>query len=241
MAVCMATKKNGEPCKGKAKEEGLCTFHMPRGVKKAETGEVVVAPVAGAPAKLKGLRRARNLRVGLRAITMLRPICRDGCQDGADVAPDWYLECPHDPYIGIREKRTQVPIYSKPLEDGSRVLERMEERVTWETWPNFSEAMLTMRVNSGKGVERARRRGWILPEEVRSPAYPNGIAPMCQFRSCQWQEGLRNYKWGTFCREIEARMVGLVAVDDATGDLIYGVQEVHNMAKRQGQIERVAV
>ena len=191
-------------------------------------------------AKLKGVRRARNLRVGLRAVTMLRPICKDGCQDGAEVAPDWYLECEHDPYIGKREKRTQVPIYSEPLEDGSVVLERVEERVSWDAWPNFCEAMVTLAANSGMGVEKARAKGWILPEELKSPLYPNGLAPMCQFRSCQWQEGLKEYRWGTFCREIEARLVGQNAVDPQ-GNLIYGAKEIMHSGKRQAHLEGVAI
>lgn len=223
--TCTATKKDGTPCKGEARENGLCIAHIK-----------TATPVA--PAKLKGMRRARNLRIGLRGVVMLRPIC-DECQDG-EVAYDWFVTCEHDPYVGIREKRVEVPIYSEPQEDGSRIIERMEERVSWEPWPNFAEATVDRRVNSGNGVERARRKGWILPEELRSEAYPNGIAPMCQFRGCRWQDGLVHYRNGSYCREIEARIVGSRETDGA-GNLVYGAMPIDDERKRAAFLQKVAV
>jgi hypothetical protein len=227
--MCVATKKDGTPCKGEARENGLCIAHL-----KTATSQ------GAEPAKLKGLRRAGNLRVGLRCITMVRPICIDGCQDGVDVPLDWYLECPHDPYVGKKQSINQVPIYSEPLEDGSVTLVEMQDRISWETWPHFVEVALDIQVNSGRGVERSRRKGRILPEELRSPVYPNGIAPMCQFRGCRWQHGLKEYKWGVFCREIEARAIGAVA-RDSEGKLVYGAREVLHEGKRQAHLERVTV
>lgn len=228
--ICSATKKDGNPCKGEARDNGLCIAH---GKAKAD------APASAGPAKLKGLRRARNLRVGLRCVTMLRPICTI-CQSGQEVAADWYKECSHDPYVGKKQTTYQEAIYSDPLPDGSVTLERMEDRFKWETWPHFVEVAVNIQINSGMGVERGRRKGYILPEELRSPAYPNGIAPMCQFRSCRWQVGLQEYRWGTFCREIEARMVGAAATDTA-GNLIYGAREVMHDGKKQAHLEKVAV
>ena len=237
--VCTATKKDGTPCKGEARENGLCIAH----IKTAE-------PVA--QAKLKGMRRARNPRIGLRGITMLRPICQNGisdpvkhpgrgtCQSGAEVAWNWYEDCPHDPYVGVRQNRFEVPIYSEPHEDGSRTIMEMEERVTWEPFPNFAEAVVDRRVNSGRGVERARRKGWILPEELRSPAYPNGIAPMCQFRSCRWQDGLVNYRNGTYCREMEARLVGSRETNE-DGNLVYGALPINDMRQRDAFLQKVMV
>ena len=224
--TCTATKKDGTPCKGEARENGLCIAH----IKTAE-------PVA--PAKLKGMRRAQNLRVGLRGVVMLRPACDKGCQEG-EVSPDWYLACEHDPYVGVREKRVEVPIYSEPLDDGSVIVERMEERVSWEVWPNFAEAVVDLRVNSGRGVEKARGKGWILPQELRSPAYPNGIAEMCQFRGCRWQNGLVNYRNGTYCREVEARMIG-ARETDASGNMVYGAMPIGDDRKRTAFLQKVAV
>jgi hypothetical protein len=231
--ICGATKKDGNPCKGEAREDGLCIAHMQK-----HPGAAVSTGTG--PTKLKGLRRARNLRVGLRCITMLRPICREGCQDGAEVARDWYTDCPHDPYVGKKQNIEQVPIYSEPLEDGSVTLLRMEDRIKWEAWPHFVEVAVNIQVNSGQGIERGRLKGYILPEELRSPLYPQGIAPMCEFRSCRWQAGLRQYRWGTFCREIEARMVGASATDTA-GNLIYGAREVMHEGKKQAHLEKVAI
>jgi hypothetical protein len=227
---CRATKKDGTPCKGMVtNESGLCNFHE-REAPSAKPGD---------PAKLKGMRRARNLRIGLRGIVMFRPICKDGCTDG-EFAPDWYNDCPHDPYVGVREHRVEVPIYSEPLEDGSRVVERMEERVSWTPWPNFAEATLDMRVNSGEGVNHARSKGWILPEELRSEAWPNGVAQMCQFRGCRWQEGLVTYRNGVYCREIEARIVA-ARETDGSGNLLYGAMPIDDERKRSAFLQRVAV
>jgi hypothetical protein len=224
---CQAAKKDGTPCQGTAKDNGYCMAHHDQG-----------STSAGPPAKLKGLRRARNLRVGLRGITMLRPQCKD-CK-GPDAPVDWYLYCPHDPYIGVREKRVEVPLYSDIQSDGARIVEGMEERVTWEVWPNFAEAVVDMRVNSGNGVEKARRKGWIMLDEVRSEAFPNGIAPMCQFRSCRWQEGLVTYKNGVYCREYEARMVGSRDTD-GNGNLLYGAMPIDDNRKREKFLQQVAV
>ena len=192
------------------------------------------------PAKLKNVRRATNTRNGIRNVKMLRPICRDGCQDGAEVPRDWYDSCEHDPYVGKREKRTQVPLYSEPHEDGSVTIQGMEERASWEPFPNFAEITVSTRVNSGLGVDKARRKGFILPEELRSPIFPHGIAPMCQFKGCYWQEGLRDYRFGTFCREIEARVIGFDE-SDSDGNPLFGALEVWNEGKRQKQLDAVTI
>jgi hypothetical protein len=226
---CVATKKDGSPCKGEARQDGLCIAHLK-----------TAPPESGPMTKLKGLRRARNIRVGVRAVTMVRPIC-DECQDGENVPHDWYKDCEHDPYVGQRPKTREVPIYSEPLEDGSVVLERMEERITWETWPHLVDVILDPRVDSGNRIAKMQRRGWLLPEEVRSPVYPNGIAPMCQFNRCRWQEGLREYSGvGTFCREDEARIVAHNKTD-AEGNRLYPALEVWRQGKRQSQLQAVGL
>jgi len=195
-------------------------------------------PKAG-PVKLKGLRRSRNLRHGQRGIAMLRPIC-DTCQAGSNVASDWYLSCTHDPYVGVRMETRSVPVYAE-ADDGSgeMIVERMEERVRQYPWPNFTDITVSTRVNSGQGVNKARRKGFILVTELVSEAYPNGIAPMCEYRDCQWQEDLKQYRWGTFCREMEARMVGIdeEALDDSL-EIGYNAQST---ARRNRQIAGVPV
>ena len=148
--------------------------------------------------------RSRNPRFGQRRIKMLRPICSNGCEG---LTADWYATCPHDPYIGVGEKRVTTPVYSEPREDGSVIVEKMEERVTFEIRPNWAEVTVSMKVNAGQGVERARRKGFILPTELNSPAYPNGIARLCEFRGCYWQHDLLDTRFGVFCKEIEAKRV----------------------------------
>lgn len=193
-----------------------------------------------AGAKLKGVRRARNLRHGQRGVTMLRPIC-DVCQSGHNVAWNWYETCPHDPYVGIRTESRSVPIY-RDADDGSgeKIVERMEERSRIYPWPNFANVTVSTRVNSGQGVAKAKNKGFILLHELTgSEAFPDGIAPMCEYRDCQWQEDLKVYKWGTFCREQEARMVGIdeEALDDAL-EVGFNAQST---SRRNRQIASVSI
>lgn len=244
---CSATKKNGDPCQGTAKKDGLCIAHIPREPKVVvEPDAPQVESTAGKPAFLKGVRRARAVRFGQRRIKMLRPICsnkeKTGCQDGAEVPRDWYLSCPHDPYVGRKQHMVEVPIYSEPAEDGTVTLEEVQQRLKWEVWPNFVQPVLSVMVNSGRGVEKGRAKGYIMPEELRSPAFPNGIAPFCQFRNCFWQHGLTEYKSGIYCSEMEAKRVALNGhANDDKNSPAYGAIEVMHQGKMDAQMDRVVV
>ncbi len=244
---CSASKTNGQRCKGKAADGGpLCKYHA--GTSKQPLTEPVViveeaaAPSAiGEPAILEGMRRTPNLSVGIKGVTMLRPICH-ACQRAENVQRDWYASCDHEPYVQQVEKRTPVPIYSEPRADGSVVVEKMEEQVTWTPHPNVVDVIQEMVANSGMGVEKARAKGYILPTELVSPLYPHGIAAFCEFRGCRSQTDLKRYKFGTFCREVEARLVGMRSTD-ANGNLVYGAREVGTMnpGKTRAQLEKVDI
>lgn len=241
MAVCKGTKTNGDACKGRAQGgTGYCHFHADL----AEQATVAVAEVSvkeapqrpsskGQPAKLKGLRRQRNVRVGQRGLKMLRAQC-DICQDGPNVPNLWMEDCPHDPYVGVRERHWDEPEY---VDKGNGVNEIIgtKEKVEFVAWPNFVDITLASYFNSNRNLQIARAKGFILPEELRSPAFPNGIAPLCQFRDCYWQDDLKTYRWGTFCREEEAKLVGIA--EGALGDSF----EIAHEDKRNAQLARVAV
>ena len=178
---------------------------------------------------------------GQGGLAMLRPICNI-CQGGDNVPRDWYLACDHDPYVTLVEISRKVPRYEDvPGEDGeptgTRRVVGTDTLVDYEPRPNLTDVTLSTRVNSGKGVEMARRKGFILPEELVSPSFPGGIAPMCQFRGCTWQKDLRTYKWGTFCREDEARLVG---TDEKGMTLEIGFDS-NSSEKRRTQLDSVAV
>lgn len=182
-----------------------------------EGADHLVAEGAGSPlpttkgqAIIPGWRRATRLSMGQRSITMLRPVCRI-CQRTDNVPWDWYTTCPHDPYVTVVTRRVNEPEYGPENPDGSREVIGTRVVETYEVRPNVQETALTMRVNSGDGVIKARKKGFILPSELRSPAYPGGIADACQFRDCKYQQGLVAYRNGTYCREIEAL---LVAIDE---------------------------
>lgn len=72
--------------------------------------------------------------------------------------------------------------------------------------PNWVSITHAGGVNKGRGVDKALRRGYIFPQMLRSPLWPNGIKPRCQFREC-FAEDRRRYANGWFCREEEAALV----------------------------------
>ena len=167
---------------------------------------------AGKPAIIPEWRRATRLgSSGERSITMLDPRCKL-CQTADNAGRDWYRNCPHDPYVTVVPVKEQRPVLEDELDaegepTGRKKITGMEEFVSYHPRPNTREISLSMGVNSGKGVEWGRAKGFILPSELRSPTYPNGIAEACQYRDCKYQLGLKEYTSGTFCRKEEAQIV----------------------------------
>lgn len=173
-----------------------------------------------APAIIPEWRQATRLTVGKREITMLRPICKV-CQGADNVPSYWYRYCDHDPYVTIAENREQVPQLVDEEVDGSptgrKIIAGVQEVVTYTARPNAVEISASGGANAGRGVENARRKGFILPSELRSPTYPNGIKDTCEFRECKKQTGLKEYRTsgedgsslvvGHFCRKVEASLV----------------------------------
>lgn len=189
------------------------------------------------PALLKGLRRASRLMYGHREVKMLGPKC-DICQAGDQVPPRWWEDCTHEPYIGVRGETITTRKYEDELgpdgePTGSRIVTGTEQTVVERPWPNFRQVSLTTRINSGQGVEKARAKGFIMPSELRSEAFPEGIADCCEFKNCFWQQDLRDYPTGRFCRPLEAAY----AYEDVRGTTV----EVFNMDRRQGQIDEAMV
>lgn len=166
---------------------------------------------SGAPALIPEWRQTPKVRVGIRSVTMLDPRCRI-CQNAENVARDWYRSCPHDPYVTIVPIKEPRPVLEDEVVDGKptgrKKVTGMEDFISYHPRPNTRGISLTNGSNSGNGVEWARRKGFILPSELRSPTYPDGIAETCQFHDCKAQTGLKRYgAWGTYCRETEARLV----------------------------------
>src|SRR3990172_5419783 len=117
--------------------------------------------------------------------------------------------CEHDPYVTLAERKVEQPVYEPvdpgDLDKGQRVI-RTETLVTYEPVPNWVSVTHGGGVNRGRGVDRAMRRRYIFPQQLRSPAWPNGIKRRCQFRDC-FAENLTKYVNGWSCRELEARLV----------------------------------
>lgn len=180
-------------------------------------------------AKLKGLHRASGTEIplGHRAVTMLRPICKVCAPNTAVAPPRWYDACPHQPYVGERGETTTVNTYEND-DEGGRVVTGAETKTVLRPWPNLVKIPLIQRISSGRGPEYKRVfDGFIAPEELRCEAYPEGIAPMCEFRECFWQEDLKEYSTGRFCQEAEA----VIAYEDSKGI----AQEVYNQEIRGDQ------
>ena len=194
--------------------------------------DFIPAPEAWSPpAKLKGLHRAAGTQipVGHRSVKMLRPTCAE-CAPNTSVAPaQWWLQCPHQPYVGEKGEVVVEQTYEDDP-DGGRVIASTQSKTVLRPWPNFVGIPLVQRISSGRGPEyKAVLNGFILPEDLRCDAYPNGIAPMCEFRECYWQEDLKDYSTGRFCQEAEA----VVVYEDSKGI----AAEVYNTEIRSDQFE----
>lgn len=191
------------------------------------------------PAILKDTRRAR-LRASVvgRYIKMLRPICAT-CQRGHNVAEDWWRSCTHEPHIAVGYK-TEVHRRYEDLEDGSRKLVGTDTiEVPFER-PNWVQVPLMNRIGGGRLVDKKRLRyGFILPEDLRSAEYPNGIANPCEYRDCFWQEDIKEYRWGRFCRRREAQLFGHDQLMDKAGGALEIGETEYSIGKQTRQLDGV--
>ena len=164
-------------------------------------------------------RQSPRLRVGLRSLTMLRPICRS-CQGADNAGRDWYQNCKHEPYVTITERKEDVPEMVDEMVDGEptgrRIISKITQAVSYHPRPNIVGIELSMGSNSGMGPSIARAKGYIFPSQLRSRYFPNGIADTCEFVDCRKQTDLKVYETqtengmtvvGRFCRKEEAQLV----------------------------------
>lgn len=178
-----------------------------------------------------------------REIKMLRPICAI-CEEQVGgvkfLAPNWFEDCPHDPYVGVRERRVTQPIY-EPVDpedpDGPKRITGMDTIVSTEPVPNWVSITHGGGVNKGRGVDRMLRRGYIFPQQLKSPIWPNGLKRRCQFREC-YAEDLTKYVNGWFCRKEEAQLV-MVSDNEETWEV--GQFSTRSDKLQRGQLARQAV
>ncbi len=168
-------------------------------------------------ASWKGVRGPR-MQPSSREIKMLRAICAT-CEEAAGgsryLPKNWQDDCPHDPYISFVGRKVTENVYEDEADaegnpTGVKLITGQKTRVIPSVQPNWVGVTAANGMNKGRGVDKALRKGFIYPQMLRSPAYPEGIKRRCQFREC-YAEDLKKYKNGWFCREVEAR---LVAVSD---------------------------
>lgn len=166
-----------------------------------------MTPRKAEPAIIDEWMQLENPRVGLRSLKMLRPVCRI-CERSRN-RKEWWTRCKHDPYVTHSEVPTTEPV-REPRDDGRTEQVGTRTFVAYVPIPNATEISLSMKVNSGKGVDWAKRKGFIHPSDLRSPDFPNGIAEPCQMAGCFEQRGLKAYgpsgQWGTYCRALEAAL-----------------------------------
>lgn len=189
----------------------------------------------GRPVVLEGLPKEGPIRWGFREIKMLRPICDVCAPNTAKAKKQWWLECPHDPYVGTRTFKSVEREYADEIDDktgeptGARIVSGTVERAVERPWPNLVQISHSTMHNMGSSVDKARtEKGYILPSELESEAYPNGIARFCEFRECFNQKGLKRYGETFVCREEEALRI----YESESGVTI----ELHNGKKRNEQI-----
>ncbi len=205
------------------------------------------------PAIIDHWRQYPQPQYGVRSITMLRPICRE-CQGQENSPVGWWLSCTHDPYVTMRRVKAIANVYegerteAQVLASGqpARVI-RQEEVISFSPYPNAVEIAASPKVNGGSGVRMAEGKGFILPSELRSPHFPNGIVEPCEYRACRWQQGLKSYvifedengyvTEAKFCRDQEARLVKHTENPDY-GALEVGFDEL-SRRKRRTQLQAV--
>ena len=98
------------------------------------------------------------------------------------------------------------PIY-EDLENGAKKLVGQDTILEMRPRPNWVAVSQAKAHDYGRGPVKALSRGFIYPQQLRSPLFPEGISRRCQFRDCYEGEGLRKYNSGWFCREVEAKLV----------------------------------
>lgn len=198
------------------------------------------------PAVIPSWRRGTRLGVGQRTIKMLRPICAI-CQGEDNVPADWAQHCEHSPYVTTVATPRKKTLYEgdrdkdgKPV--GPQKIVGTETIEEYEARPNVVEVALSRRVNQGQGVRRGvMYKGYIRPDELRSPEFPDGIAPACQYRGCKYQQDLKEYRSGVFCREIEAALVqGDFDAKILEVPGLMDTEERRSQRKRAGQLAALA-
>jgi hypothetical protein len=167
--------------------------------------------------KLRGLPIARGpqLERAVRDIKLVRPVCHICAPEVEAAGHGWWNRCEHDPYVGEKGFPETIYEYDDELDDEGNIVGRLiregypKTKTVLRPWPNLVGVAQSRRLNSNRGVEyKTTLYGYITPEELRSPAYPGGIAPMCEFRDCYNHDHLKTYgDLGTFCQEREAIMV----------------------------------
>jgi hypothetical protein len=174
-----------------------------------------------------------KLTYGHKSYTFLRPICRI-CQRGDNTPTNWYRTCAHDPYITYREESWMEPQF-ETQDDGTKIITGRIERVRTIPVPNWVEISSTVRINGGVGTQEARRKGFIRPSELKNELYPNGIAECCEWSDCKVQEGLKDYKYGRFHSELEAKRAAL----DIEGTVDGKRPEVYDQERMTRQLAQV--
>lgn len=122
---------------------------------------------------------------------------------------------------------------------GAKRVTGTETIIEYVPMPNWVSITHAGGVNKGRGVDRALRRGFIFPQMLRSPVWPNGIKPRCQFREC-YAEDRKRYANGWFCQAEEA---ALVRISDSSESFQVNFDERSAQFQRdqvEGAIAKVA-
>ena len=172
-----------------------------------------------------------------RAPKMMKPVCTE--HQGTTSRFGWWDQCiadGHQPYFD----QTPVPVETLLLkcECGAEVPEGelmhcegkdlevvgKKERLKMQVKPRSIEVMVDKAMNSGRGIERARRKGCKDPQEL-------GFAPICEMSRC-WEPNPRiQTAWGSYCTQDHAALVYKNLVGEAT--------ELLHEGKRRDQLQSV--
>lgn len=139
-----------------------------------------------------------------------RPVVKEGpsIQNCQLEGGEWWVRCEergHDPYFRTRKWYTvQDRLEESELPDGTKALVKTGEfRIPHEARePNLAQVALNIRINNGRGVEDARKKGFRRLEEA-------GYKDVCQFRNCQKDvtKAGSSRIYGLYCSKEHLRLV----------------------------------
>lgn len=213
---------------------------------------------------IPGFSQGVRVNAAQRMIKMNRPICpnskitmefdergkpvvketpvEQNCQLDEE-GPNWWERCEargHDPYFRTRTWYTiQDKLEETELPDGTKALVKTGEYRIPHTArePNLAQVAVNIRINNGRGVEDARRKGFRRLNDA-------GFKDVCQFRNCQKDitKAGTSRTYGSYCSREHLQLIAADAESILlTQGALLPVDATRAQKKRQKQLREIGL